>query len=149
MGISVSLTLTRVLPDPPLPYVAGRVAVLFQDVGVVAFSLFYASAIVLLLRRTAWERLLAPLAAVGRMPLTNYLLHTVIHVWLFFGSIGFGLYGRISPAATVGVSVVMYGFMVVLSQWWMGRFRFGPAEWIWRTLTYGRLQPMRASQSSI
>ena len=149
VGISVSLTLTRVLPDPPpLPYVAGRVAVLFQDVGAIAGSLFYASGIVLLLRRTAWERLLAPLAAVGRMPLTNYLLHTVIHVGVFFGSVGFGLYGRVSPAATVGVSLLMYGFMIVLSQWWMGRFRFGPAEWLWRTLTYGRLQPMRASHTS-
>ena len=38
----------------------------------------------------------------------------------FFGSVGFGLYGRISPAATVGVSLLMYGFMIVLSQWWMG-----------------------------
>jgi uncharacterized protein len=147
VGISVQLTLWRVVPDPPpLPYFAHRVAWLFLDVGWLAFSLFYASAIVLLVQRETWKRLLAPLGAVGRMPLTNYLLHTLIHVGIFYGSVGLGLYAKIPPAATVGVTLLMYGSMILLSVWWMGRFRFGPAEWLWRTLTYGRLQPMRVRQ---
>ncbi len=146
VGISVHLTLTLVLPDPPpLPYFAHRVARLFRTVGAPAFSLFYASAIVLLVQRETWKRLLAPLGAVGRMPLTNYLLHTVIHAAIFFG-VGLGLYAKIPPAATVGVTLLMYGSMILLSVWWMKRFRFGPAEWLWRTLTYGKLQPMRVSQ---
>ncbi len=145
VGISVHLTLTRVLPDPPpLPYFAARVARLFRTVGAPAFSLFYASAIVLLVQRETWKRLLAPLGAVGRMPLTNYLLHTVIHVAIFYG-VGLGLYAKIPPAATVGVTLIMYASMILLSVWWMKRFRFGPAEWLWRTLTYGKLQPMRVS----
>jgi uncharacterized protein len=147
VGISAHLTLTRVLPDPPpLPYFAARVAGLFRAVGAPAFSLFYASAIVLLVQRGTWKRLLAPLGAVGRMPLTYYLLHTVIHAAIFFGSVGLGLYAKISPAATVGVTLLMYASMILLSVWWMKRFRFGPAEWLWRTLTYGKLQPMRVSQ---
>ncbi len=147
VGISVHLTLTRVVPDPPpLPYFAHRVARLFRAVGLPAFSLFYASAIVLLVQRETWKRLLAPLGAVGRMPLTNYLLHTLIHVGIFYGSVGLGLYAKISPAATVGVTLLMYASMILLSVWWMKRFRFGPAEWLWRTLTYGKLQPMRVSQ---
>ncbi len=146
VGISVHLTLTLVVPDPPpLPYFAHRVARLFQAVGAPAFSLFYASAIVLLVQRGTWKRLLAPLGAVGRMPLTNYLLHTLIHVGIFYGSVGLGLYAKISPAATVGVTLLMYGSMILLSVWWIRRFRFGPAEWLWRTLTYGKLQPMRVS----
>ncbi len=76
------------------------------------------------------------------MPLTNYLLHTVIHVAIFYG-VGLGLYAKIPPAATVGVTLIMYASMILLSVWWMKRFRFGPAEWLWRTLTYGKLQPMR------
>jgi uncharacterized protein len=147
VGISVHLIVTRVLPDPPpLPYFAARVARLFRIVGLPAFSLFYASAIVLLVQRGTWKRLLAPLGAVGRMPLTNYLLHTLIHVGIFCGSVGLGLYAKISPAATVGVTLLMYASMILLSVWWMKRFRFGPAEWLWRTLTYGKLQPMRVSQ---
>jgi uncharacterized protein len=147
VGISVYLTLFRVVPDPPpLPYFAHWVARLFRAVGAPAFSLFYASAIVLLVQRETWKRLLAPLGAVGRMPLTNYLLHTLIHVGIFYGSVGLGLYAKISPAASVGVTLLMYGSMILLSVWWMGRFRFGPVEWLWRTLTYGKLQPMRVSQ---
>jgi uncharacterized protein len=111
-----------------------------------AFSLFYASAIVLLVQRETWKRLLAPLGAVGRMALTNYLLHTLIHVGIFYDSVGLGLYAKISPAASVGVTLLMYGSMILLSVWWMKRFRFGPAEWLWRTLTYGKLQPMRVRQ---
>ncbi len=146
VGISVHLTLTRVLPDPlPLPYFTHQVARLFRTVGAPAFSLFYASAIVLLVQREAWKRLLAPLGAVGRMPLTNYLLHTVVHVAIFYG-VGLGLYAKIPPAATVAVTLVMYGSFILLSVWWMKHFRFGPAEWIWRTLTYGKLQPMRVRQ---
>ncbi len=147
VGISVQLTLTRVVPDPPpLPYFAHRVAALFRTVGAPAFSLFYASAIVLLVQRETWKRLLAPLGAVGRMPLTNYLLHTLIHVGIFYGSVGLGLSATVSPAASVGVTLLRYGSMILLSVWWMKRFRFGPAEWLWRTLTYGKLQPMRVSQ---
>jgi uncharacterized protein len=149
VGISVHLIVTRVVPDPPpLPYFAARVAGLFRTVGAPAFSLFYASAIVLLVQRETWKRLLAPLGAVGRMPLTYYLLHTVIHAAIFFGSVGLGLYAKISPAATVGVTLLMYGSFILLSVWWMKRFRFGPAEWLWRTLTYGKLQPMRAKQTA-
>jgi uncharacterized protein len=145
VGISVHLTLTRVVPDPPpLPYFAHRVARLFRTVGLPALSLFYASAIVLLVQRETWKRLLAPLGAVGRMPLTNYLLHSVIYVVILYGyGGGLGLVAKISPAATVGVTLLMYASMILLSVWWMKRFRFGPAEWLWRTLTYGKLQPMR------
>ena len=147
LGISVHLTLTRVLPDPPLPpYISARVAAFFRTVGAPAFSLFYASAIVLLVQRETWKRLLTPLGAVGRMALTNYLLHTLIHVAIFYG-VGLGLYAKIPPATTVGVTLIMYASMILLSMWWMKRFRFGPAEWLWRALTYGELRPMLAKQT--
>jgi len=142
-GMAIGLAVEEmVAPDPPFQYFADRVGYLFYLVGLQAFSLFYASAIVLLVQRETWKHRLAPLGAVGRMSLTNYLLHTVIHVAIFFG-VGLGLYGKVSPVAGVGVTFLMYASMIFLSVWWMGRFRFGPAEWLWRTLTYGKLQPMR------
>ena len=113
-----------------------------------AFSLrertttFYASAIVLLAQRETWKRRLAPLAAVGRMALTNYLLQTLICTSIFLGY-GLGFYGTVGPAAGLVLTIVIYAFQVVFSVWWIGRFHFGPAEWLWRTLTYGKLQPMR------
>lgn len=111
-------------------------------VGTPALSFSYASAIVLLVQKEKWMKRLAPLAAVGRMALTNYLLMSLIFTTMFYGY-GLGLYGEIGPALNVAATLLIYTFQVVLSVWWLRRFRFGPVEWLWRTLTYGQLQPMR------
>ncbi len=76
------------------------------------------------------------------MALTNYLLQTLICTSIFLGY-GLGFYGTVGPAAGFALTIVIYAFQVVFSVWWIGRFRFGPAEWLWRTLTYGKLQPIR------
>ena len=83
---------------------------------------------------------LAPLAYVGRMALTNYLLQTLICTTLFYGY-GFGLYGR-SGLGRHPLTLAIYAVELAWSAWWLRRFRFGPMEWLWRTLTYGRRQPM-------
>jgi uncharacterized protein len=80
-------------------------------------------------------------AAVGRMAFTNYLLQTLVATTLFYGH-GFGLFGSVSRAeALVFVAVVWVG-QVILSVLWLRVFRFGPVEWLWRTLTYGEKQPL-------
>ena len=111
-------------------------------VGAPALSFFYASAILLLFQRTAWQRHLAPLAAVGRTALSNYLLQSVICTTIFY-SYGFGLYGRIGQPAGVALTFLIFALQIPVSVWWLRHFRFGPVEWLWRTLTYGKLQPMR------
>jgi uncharacterized protein len=60
-----------------------------------------------------------------------------------FYSYGLGLYGSVGRAAGLGLAVIIYAIQLPLSVWWLRRFRFGPAEWLWRSLTYGKLQPMR------
>ncbi|MEW6252144.1 MAG: DUF418 domain-containing protein [Planctomycetota bacterium] len=102
----------------------------------------YAAALVLLAQRAAWQQRLAPLAAVGRMALTNYLLQSVVCTTVFY-SYGLGWYGQVSPARGMLLALAIYAAQVPLSLWWLGRFRFGPAEWLWRTLTYWRVQPPR------
>jgi uncharacterized protein len=87
-------------------------------------------------------RLAGPLAAVGRMALTNYLLQTLVCTTLFYGH-GFGLFGRLERVEQLGVVVAVWIFQLVLSPLWLRAFRFGPAEWLWRSLTYARLQPVR------
>ena len=82
------------------------------------------------------------LAAVGRMALTNYLVQSLICTSLFCGW-GFGLIGRLDRAALYALTLTIWFAQLVYSPWWLARFRFGPAEWIWRTLTYGRWQPIR------
>jgi uncharacterized protein len=91
-----------------------------------------------------WRRRLAPLSLAGRMALTNYLMQSVICTTLFYGY-GFGLYGRVGIAGGIALTIAIYAVEIVWSGWWLSRFRFGPAEWLWRTLTYGRRQPMRTA----
>ncbi len=107
-----------------------------------SFALGYGASIVLLIQRDFWKKCLAPLRAVGRMALTNYLLQTLICTTLF-NAYGLGLYGKVGPAAAALMAIAIYLLQVGLSVLWIRRFRFGPAEWLWRRATYGRLQPMR------
>jgi uncharacterized protein len=107
-----------------------------------SLALGYGAGIVLLLQRDFWKKCLAPLQAVGRLALTNYLLQTLICTTLF-NAYGFGLYGKLGPAAAALLAIAIYSLQVALSVLWTGRFRFGPAEWLWRSATYGRLQPIR------
>ena len=89
-----------------------------------------------------WQRFVAPLAAVGRMALTIYLTQTLMFSTLFYGY-GFGQAGRIGPAMVLGYAIAFFAIQIVIANWWMTRFRYGPAEWLWRSLTYRRRQPMR------
>jgi len=116
-------------------------------VGTPAMSLAYACGLVLLFQRPAWRRRLLVLAPLGRMALTNYLAQSVIGVVLFYG-IGFGLYGTVGATLLVALSIAIIAVQAVFSRWWLARHRFGPAEWLWRSLTYGRRQPMRVAVPS-
>jgi len=82
------------------------------------------------------------LAAVGRTAFTNYLLQTVVATTLFYGH-GFGLFGSVSRAEALGFVGVFWVVQIVLSVLWLRVFRFGPVEWLWRTLTYEERQPLR------
>lgn len=114
----------------------------FVAVGGPAQSLAYAAAITLMLRRVRWKSWLRPIAAAGRMALTNYLLQSLICTTIFY-SYGLGLFGLVGRATGLGLAVVICATQVAFSVWWLKRFRFGPMEWLWRTLTYGKRQPMR------
>jgi uncharacterized protein len=116
-----------------------------QVLGAPALCLGYVAALTLLLRRAAWRARLAPLAAVGRLALSNYLLQSLVCTTIFYGY-GLGLFGRVGPAPGLLLAVAIYLLQLPLSVWWLRRFRFGPAEWLWRSLTYGRRQPLRATR---
>ncbi len=134
--------LSEYLPNPVWPYVTRRAEAILWIIGAPALCFFYASSIVLLAQKEEWKRRLAPLATVGRLALSNYLLQSLVQV-LIFNSYGLGLYGKVGPLGGVALTFLIFPVQVLLSIWWIRRFRFGPAEWFWRTLTYGKLQPMR------
>lgn len=104
--------------------------------------------LVMLVCQGGWLRWLTRrLAAVGQMALTNYLLHTVICTTLFYGH-GFGLFGSVNRMGQIGIVVAIWTVQLLASPWWLTHFYYGPMEWLWRTLTYGRLQPFRRQSDS-
>ena len=124
------------------PLFAGFGEEVLDTTGNLALSFFYASAIVLLAHRPVWKSRLAPLAAVGRTALSNYLLQSIICTTIFY-SYGLQLFGKVGPAAGLALSIAIYLIQLPLSVWWLGHFRSGPMEWVWRSLTYATPQPMR------
>jgi uncharacterized protein len=98
--------------------------------------------LVLAAQTPRWRAALAPLARVGRLTLTVYLGQTLIFSTLFYGY-GFGQVFRLGPAAVTAWAVMIFAAQVVACQWWSSRFRFGPMEWLWRSLTYLKWQPLR------
>ena len=130
-------------PNPMEPTALNLSWWIATSVGVPALSLFYACSVVLLYQREAWRRRLRPFAAVGRMALTNYLMQSVVCTFLYYG-FGLALFGKVGPALGLAIAFVIYALQVVFSTWWARAFRFGPAEWVWRSLTYGKVQPLRA-----
>jgi uncharacterized protein len=110
--------------------------------GSVAVSLGWVGLVMILLKRSGGGWLTRSLAAVGRMALTNYFLHTLICTTLFYGH-GFGLFGRVDRLGQIVIVVAIWVLQLVISPLWLDRFRFGPVEWLWRTLTYLQVQPFR------
>jgi uncharacterized protein len=105
--------------------------------GVLGMSAFYACLVYAALRSGAAPGLRTALAAVGRTALSNYLLQSVLYLLIFTG-VGLGLMGRFGTAPCLPIAIAIFTVQAFASRWWLGRFHMGPAEWLWRSLTYGR-----------
>lgn len=86
-----------------------------------------------------------PIAAVGRMAFTNYILDTLICTSIFYG-FGLGLFGHVSRTGQIEIVLMIWLTQLVVSPIWLRYFRFGPLEWLWRSLTYRKLQPFRQTK---
>lgn len=114
----------------------------FLTISGLSLSLFYISTILFLLQNEKVKIYLHPLSYVGRMALTNYIIQTLIGVGLFTG---FGMFGEVNLSLGVLVCFIVFPFQVLFSYLWLRYYRFGPLEWVWRSVTYGKLQPMKNS----
>ncbi len=119
-----------------------QIAAAAQSLGAPLLSLAYISTICLLALRPGWANRLQILAPVGQMALTNYLLQSIVCTLIFYGY-GLGLFGKIGAAWGIPLTIVIYLLQIPFSHWWLKRFRYGPAEWCWRSLTYLKPQLMR------
>jgi len=105
-------------------------------------GLFYLSAVVLLINSGKGKSFSKWFAPVGKMALTNYILQSLVCT-LIFNGYGLGLFGKIEPLYGILLSVFIFALQVPFSRWWLGRYNFGPLEWLWRSLTYRKLQPFK------
>jgi uncharacterized protein len=103
--------------------------------------------VLLLWKRGALGAMKARLVAVGRTAFSCYILTSLICTFIFYGH-GLGLFGRVGRPGQWLVTVLVWIVMLIAAPWWLERFRFGPLEWVWRSLTYGERQPMRRAQAS-
>ena len=113
----------------------------YNYLGSIGVALFYVGCIMLISKKTIWHALQARLAAVGRMAFTNYILQSVIATGLFYGY-GFGLFGAVERWGQVLIVLIIWAFQLWMSPVWLSKFRFGPLEWLWRSLTYFKFQAM-------
>jgi len=140
-GVSLSVVflyfgLTTSSADKNLPRAIMKIAEQFSNIPL---CLFYISSILLIYRNKCWQKIYKPLAAMGRLALTNYLFQSIFFTWIFY-NYGFGLLGQKSVTVLLLAAIVFFIAQVVFSSLWLQRFEFGPAEWLWRSLTYKKWQ---------
>jgi uncharacterized protein len=139
-----------VLRELQTELVPQRIATALSDgLGIIReqwLALTYIGGLVLLLAyRPAWERRLAWIGLAGRMALTNYLIQIAI---LDLLSSGYGVALRVRPLLDPILTAGIFGLEILVTRWWLARYRLGPAEWLWRTFTYGKWQPIRRGDLS-
>ena len=138
-GLRLAFAIEEIITLPwfPLAMMAS------QALGTVPFALGYIAVATLLLEDPRWRARLAVFAPVGRMALTNYLSQTLICLAIFY--VG-GMLGKFRPALNLLIALLIFIVQMWFSAWWLQRYRFGPMEWVWRSLTYGAAQRMRRNE---
>lgn len=124
------------------PGYAMRYGYIANSIGSVLVALGHIGLVMLIVTTGFVPRLMQRFAAVGRMALSNYLLHSVILTSVFYGY-GLGLYGQIPRFWQMGFVIAVVALQLLLSPLWLRRYRFGPVEWLWKSMSYWRWQPMR------
>jgi uncharacterized protein len=118
----------------------------FERLATIVLAVGYGAAINWAVGQARWRKWLVWAEPVGRMAFTNYLAQSVIFGFIFYGY-GFGLFGKLGVAAALAIGTVVYALQILFSRYWLQRFRFGPVEWLWRSVMYWNWQPMWYTRS--
>ncbi|XQW85315.1 DUF418 domain-containing protein [Thalassotalea piscium] len=126
-----------------------------DDIQMVTINLFFYSEYVLcfgyiglfvkLVKKAWFIKSFSWLSLLGKMALTNYISHSIILTSIFYGYAG-GMFGEIGRVEQIGIAVLILFVQVLLCKVWLTYFRFGPLEWLWRSITYLKLQPLMVSK---
>jgi uncharacterized protein len=143
IGLAVNVFETTNLMRDNFSIQALMSSYLTYDLGRIPMTLGHVGLIGLVYRLPALAGAMRALAATGQMALTNYLSQSLICMFLFTGA-GLALYGHLERHELYYVVLAIWIVQLIWSPLWLRRFRFGPAEWVWRSLTYWKKQPMRS-----
>jgi len=146
-GAATLLSESPMLPDwPHRKFLGGATHLL----AVPVLATGYVSALVAGYHSRLGAKLLAPVAYCGRMALTNYLTQSFVIGFVLFGiGPGVALAGKIGTTALLVIVIVTYAAQIAFSVWWLRRFAYGPVEWLWRALTYGKMPRLRLTRVEI
>ncbi len=131
-----------------LPAASGLFDTLFYALNVAPLALGYAATIALWYVNGKMIPQLKPLRHVGRMALTNYFMQSIMAIAIYYG-IGMGLGAKFGPAFFMPIAIGIFFRQVIYSKIWMTYFNYGPLEWIWRMLTYGRLLKLKKDNNQM
>lgn len=142
IGLSVNAWETLTILNAEFSVRAFAKADLTYEIGRLAMTMGHIGLFMMICKLGWFSFLTKRLAAVGRMALTNYVMHSVFAMFIFTG-VGFGLYGSLERHELYYVVLGIWIFQLIASPLWLKHFRFGPLEWLWRSLTYQKRQPLR------
>ncbi len=114
----------------------------FNYIGSVLVALGYIGIIMLISKSAQFIKFNKLFASVGKMAFTNYILMSLIAMFIFYGN-GLGLYGQVEHQFQILIVIAIWIIILILSPLWLKKFQYGPLEWLWRVLSYWRLQPMK------
>ncbi|WP_339862137.1 DUF418 domain-containing protein [Paremcibacter congregatus] len=146
IGVGVNAATLAHLQHHQFDLISQQLQLVTFDVSRAALALGHMSLIILITTTPILPRLKHALAAVGRMALSNYLMQTLICIFLFYG-FGFGLFNSLGRADLFGVIVAIWAAQLVMSSLWLQYHQYGPMEWLWRCLTFREIKPLKKSPS--
>jgi uncharacterized protein len=120
----------------------------FNYVGSVAVALGYIAIVMIICKSVSWGWFKNLFASVGKMAFTNYILMTLIATFIFYGH-GLGLFGEVDRIYQLLITFGVWVIILIISPIWLKYYRFGPLEWLWRSLTYWKRQPLRKAKNPV
>lgn len=143
LGITTNALSIDVKNAPWIRWIGGSLVDIFNA----SVTAFYITSISLLMLKPKWHTRLAPLSYIGKMALTSYLSQSIFGVILFF-HFGLGLFFMTSPALNAVICCAVFAVQITFCKYWLQRFNYGPIEWLWRSATYLKWQPLVKTNDS-
>ncbi len=145
IGLAVNYYEVTMILDSNFSLLGFSQSNLTYDLGRVSIAMGHIAAIMLLCKLPVLQWLKYRLAAVGKMALTNYIMHSVIALFFFTGA-GFGMFGKLQRHELLYVVFSIWIFQLIISPIWLKYFEFGPVEWLWRNLSYQKMHAIKKTK---